>query len=469
MAARRRRGVVVPLVAVAPGASTIKAALPSPPVRQFSFTDFSTNNPTTPLPGNSVDSEYDRTNIAVGDLITFNSEVFNTDGTLIPGSVGLAQLDPTIVADMVTQITAEIQPLVDSAWSYAQSAQASANAAQASAAGVAANAQSAAAAATNAQTSAFAAGASATAAQASAIAAANSASGAAQSANDADGDAALSESYGLVTQAWAEHMPDTIPPNILAVMNITGDHWSSRWWANRAANAFGMLAWWYLGAWAEPGPPSTPYTPTNDPIPPGAMYFDLTRGVMMVWNGEEWVPMGMPTPAVVASLFYKATAGQTAFILTAADLLGHSQSLTNGSGTIVYLNGVRLTPDDGSGTIGDYQVSIPSSTVTLLRQAQVGFILAVDVLVPPSTLAPGAVDIKAINPITPNGTTTTFTLTCADLTTLNIHTPYELLVSVDGVVQQPQTQYQTTANTIVFSTAPAADSVVFMRWFMAAG
>ena len=49
------------------------------------------------------------------------------------------------------------------------------------------------------------------------------------------GAVALAEDWAAVSAAWAEHMPDTIPPNILAVEAITGDHWSSRWWANRAA------------------------------------------------------------------------------------------------------------------------------------------------------------------------------------------------------------------------------------------
>jgi hypothetical protein len=268
-------------------------------------------------------------------------------------------------------------------------------------------------------------------------------------------------------------MPDTIPPNILALTAVTGEHWSSRWWASRAAGAFGMLAWWYMGAYPAPGPPSTPLTPTGDPIPPGGMYFDTTRDQMMVWDGQEWVPFGMPTPASVASLFYTATAGQTVFPLTAGDMFGRSFTLkSDGSnGVDVYLNGVRLTPDDGSGTLGDYQVEPAASTVTLMKGAQAGFILAADVMIPPAQLAPGAVEIKRINPITPDGTTATFTLTCSDGTTLNIVTPFELLVSVDGVIQEAQVQYQTTADTITFvqSPPPSADANIFMQWFMAAG
>jgi hypothetical protein len=49
------------------------------------------------------------------------------------------------------------------------------------------------------------------------------------------GASATAQDYSQVSIEWAEHMPDTIPPNILAINAITGDHWSSRWWANRAA------------------------------------------------------------------------------------------------------------------------------------------------------------------------------------------------------------------------------------------
>lgn len=50
--------------------------------------------------------------------------------------------------------------------------------------------------------------------------------------NVSDAPAALS---ALLAQAWAEHMPDELPADTLAGTGITGDHWSSRWWANQAA------------------------------------------------------------------------------------------------------------------------------------------------------------------------------------------------------------------------------------------
>ena len=42
-----------------------------------------------------------------------------------------------------------------------------------------------------------------------------------------------SEAWAYSSQLWAEHMPDTLPDNALKMMDITGDHWSARWWANR--------------------------------------------------------------------------------------------------------------------------------------------------------------------------------------------------------------------------------------------
>lgn len=124
----------------APTPIAIDAPLPPTVKRQYSFTDFSQNNPTTPPLGNRMDAEYDRINVALNTVISFCSEVKQLAPALT-ASTAVAGADPTD----------------------------------------------------------------------------------------------LELDFAVVSQAWAEYMPDTIPPNILAVMNVTGDHWSSRWWSNRAA------------------------------------------------------------------------------------------------------------------------------------------------------------------------------------------------------------------------------------------
>ena len=229
-------------------------------------------------------------------------------------------------------------------------------------------------------------------------------------AGDVDGANATAADYAQVSIEWAEHLPDTIPPNILAINSISGQHWSSRWWALRAANAFGMMAWWYMGAWPGP-PPTTPNTPTGDPIPPGAMYFDELLGVMLVWNGSSWVPLAQgAAAATTASLYYHATAGQTVFPLSVADRYGHTFAFnqTKTEGLFALINGVRLEP-----TV-DFTVDTVASSVTFLRPLVANTIVMFDLLTPVAQLTPGGtVSTVLLSPLAPNGSTTVFPLTVA--------------------------------------------------------
>ena len=196
------------------------------PRRGYCFTDHAVNNPAAPPPGDRLDGEVDRINLALGQLIDFVSVSLNSDGTLKPGTVGQAQLKadafPPPPAPVITQAatpapTDAIDPL-DAAGDAAASAAA-----------------------------------------------------AEMSANHAKGSENICVDYGVLTQAWAEYMPDVIPPNILAVMGVTGDHWSSRWWANRCSQL--------IQAGFQPSPPvsSGPLLPArivNDTVPPSLTLAD---------------------------------------------------------------------------------------------------------------------------------------------------------------------------------------------------
>ena len=279
-------------------------------------------------------------------------------------------------------------------------------------------------------------------------------------AGDDAGAAAVSADYAEVAIKWAEWMPDTIPPNILAVNAISGDHWSSRWWANRSANAFGMLAWWYLGAWPDPGPPSTPNDPTGHPLPTGAVYFNTTHNQMMVWNGSAWIANAFsPAKNAVASLYYHATAGQTVFPLTTADLYGQSFAFNAAApeSVEVFVAGDRIER-------GLYTVNTTTSTVTFATGiTPAGTSVIFDLLAPASEFAAG---ICLVNDIVPDGSTTIFHLTVrVDGRAVAATRSEELTVSVDGVVQEPVVAYTAAGDTITFSTAPASDSLVFIIWF----
>ena len=286
-------------------------------------------------------------------------------------------------------------------------------------------------------------------------------------AGDDAGATATSADYAQVSIEWAEHLPDTIPPNILAINAISGEHWSSRWWALRAANAFGMMAWWYMGAWPGP-PPTTPLTPTGDPIPPGGMYFDTDLGFMLVWNGSSWVPLAQgAAAATTATLYYHATAGQTLFPLSAADRYGHTFAFnqTHSEGLFALINGVRLEP-----TV-DFTVDTVGSSVTFLRPLPLNAIVMFDLLTPVAQLTPGGtVSTVLLTPIAPNGSTTAFPLTIAHSgAPTNVAKNEELLVVVNGVPQRPGNAYNASAASITFAEAPEADAIVFIVWFGPAG
>jgi hypothetical protein len=282
--------------------------------------------------------------------------------------------------------------------------------------------------------------------------------------------AAVAEDWANVSIAWAEHMPDTIPPNILATNAITGEHWSSRWWAMKSANAFGMMAMLYCGA--SDVPPME--TLIGDPLTPGCLYFDTNTNTMQVWNGSAWQPFTIPQKAFTASLYYVASEGQQFFPLSTPDLYNNTFTINqqDPEGIECYVNGARLTPDNNPGMItGDFFVSILNNWITLAQTLPAGAIVAIDVLQTASQLAPGAVAITPLTNInTPpgyqNGVRVSFTLTVkSNGTSPNLAGPEELLVSIDGVIQEAGVQYSASANTITFLQAPTADAYVFMSWY----
>lgn len=137
------------------------AALPAAPVLGYSFTAFSTNNPSGQQPGANLDAEFNRTNTAIGAILTILRVALNADGTL-----NSAQVEAAIAA---------------------------ADGGNTNSGGV----------------------------------------------NVADAPSALS---ALLAQAWAEYMPDQLPADTLANTGISGDHYSSRWWANQAAQTIQNLS-----------------------------------------------------------------------------------------------------------------------------------------------------------------------------------------------------------------------------------
>jgi hypothetical protein len=120
------------------------------------------------------------------------------------------------------------------------------------------------------------------------------------------------EIWAYASKDWAEHMPDTIPDGSVTVMDITGDHWSSRWWANYASQiveeGLGVP-----GPQGPQGPPGTLNCTVSDtppvPVQQGHIWWESDSANLFVWYADgtsaQWVqitgPTGVPGPAGPAS------------------------------------------------------------------------------------------------------------------------------------------------------------------------
>lgn len=458
--------------------TTVTDAPPLPPdvTRQYSFTDHSVNAPSTPQPGDRLDAEFDRTNSAVNQITDFLEQTFDAEGNLLPGSVTLDRIDPHAVADIQARVTPGLQPFVDRAQTAAAGAEVEridAEDAAEEAMGHAEDAASAAATARAANQQAQQAQAAATTA---AAATADEATSASNYANDAEDSANRAFRDARLAGAWAEWMDggSPIPDMFFAHTSVTGQHWSSRWWATQAAAAFGSMASLYLGAW--PTPPTS--TITGQPIPIGAIYYNTTTNQPYVWDGAHWNPFYAPTKALTLSLTYVATADQTVFPLTTPDITGSSYTMdpTYPEPIEAYVNGNRTIYDAPAGQ-GDFTVDPATSTLTFTKPLYVGSIVTLNVLAPVTSLAPSRVTTTPlldfdIDPATGNpgqidGVKKAFTLAKASTPhdAVTVSSNVEILVFLDGVAQQPGIAYSVSGSTITFTEAPTPGTVNWTLWY----
>ena len=110
-------------------------------------------------------------------------------------------------------------------------------------------------------------------------------------------------------------------------------------------------------------------------------------------SGSEWVPLvqnmvtvklalnqvfGLQAPIQKAlSLYYVSSAGQTLFPLSIPDLYGNTVLLVPTITLSVTRNGVRQTPDNGTG-VGGYTIDVLDNAINLLWPAGAGEIVLVD-------------------------------------------------------------------------------------------
>ena len=255
--------------------------------RVFSFSDWNRHHPSEPPPGDMLDASFDAQNSRIAELEQLVMKVLRADGQLRNEIVSLDSLTPDfqarfdqILKDSIKEIAFDVRiPAKNAVESGNSAVQAAAKAEIA-----AAKAEITENAIQQAQISAFNA-ISDLEARISTLRGLVSTVEARYVTDSQDWDDASSEAQAWAesSRLWAEHMPDTLPDNALKVMDVTGDHWSSRWWANQAANAFGALTSLYLGV--HPVPPTT--NNNGGPIELGSIYYDSTTDKAYVWDGSQ--------------------------------------------------------------------------------------------------------------------------------------------------------------------------------------
>jgi hypothetical protein len=450
--------------------------------RVFDFSDWQVSHPQDPPPGDMLDASFDAQDNKINELMVLLESVRRSDGVIANATVTHDSIHPEVLTYLERKIGGKTAK-------SAEKAEKSASEADSSRVQAALEADSA----TNARNEALSASLLADSAQKAISERVSDLHSRAEqllrvirlaeddlATMEADWQTSRSqaESWAKASRDWAEFMGNetglyldpnaTIPPSTLNVMGITGDHWSSRWWANRADNAFGRLTDLYLGAWVDP--------PTHNleggPIQVGSIYYDTDDGQPYVWDGDSWMPFWAPNRAATSTLWYRATAGQTLFSTQIPDQNGNTFLFDQAhpEGTDVHVNGVKLTPS-GAGPEGDYLVDHVASTVTLARPVRVGDIVAIDLLLSPEQLAPGSAQAWSLTFVeTIDGSRTSFTLVpkaAGGPSPVNLVRSEEAFVSLDGVIQEPGVSYTALGANLTFTTPPEANSKVFVTWLQA--
>lgn len=283
-----------------PGPSDFKR-----PERKFSFTSWSRDHAGEQQPGIRLDAQFNDHAESIMSLGRMVVPLIRDDGALANGIVGSDQLAPEIVDGIVDEAARAVRP-------YVREAQVAATRAAVSEGEAVEAAYRARSAAATVERDVEYIRGEADGSLARVIAAAANAERVRLEVEDrarvvaekgrlAEEATASAEDYALVCQAWAEYLPDKIPPNLLAVMGVTGDHWSSRFWANQASQTVQEIEAdivevdrivsdfdkRYLGAAAS--------DPTVDlrgrPLQAGALYFNVNTRFMLVYDGSSWIEL----------------------------------------------------------------------------------------------------------------------------------------------------------------------------------
>jgi hypothetical protein len=450
------------------------------PQRIFSFSDHSQMRPKEPPPGDRLDAQFHELAEAIRTTQDALAEIRRDDGQLKNRTVTEHHLVDGLLADIKTNLTSELAPFALSV------AGASANAIEAerNAALYAKDCERAVAVATTLVNG--------MAALRHLIETKSDVN--ARAADIADMFATEAENWANYSHAqadnaiaakdealqWAEYLAGPVVDSGAAPAYIAASPfphglysqpvegglaglWSAKWWALQAYNLVGAAGQFFLGPWpggplpGEQNPSTGQVAPM--PIPPGSIYYDTTTSQIMVWDGTAWKhAVGLLSPAAQAHYVYNATAGQQNF--SGPDLSGQTP-VVGDQPSDVHVNGVRLV----NGL--DYSVDTGTNTLHISAALPVNSTVQWDLMASPAVPA-ASVQAWKIKPLTPNGSSQDFPLRYASgASTLdaNVGSSPELLVALDGAMQEPGSDFTASGATLHMAVAPGADADLWAVWY----
>lgn len=452
------------------------------PGRLFSFADWTKAQPTQPPPGDRLDAQFLELIAAIESTQAALADVRRDDGGIVNRSVGRDQLVGDLLEELVVDARRRIEELVSRVASAVAATQHSEQNAQ-----FFANDAEDAVTVARQLTSGLAAMRQLVDQRASYIARASEAY--VTEATDAENWANYSKAQadnaikakdealqfaeylaGPVVDALSApaYIASSPFPHGLFYQPVEGGLaglWSAKWWALQAQNLVGTAGIYYLGAWSTPPLPGQQNPATGqvvpNPILTGSLYYDSASGQLKVFDGLQWKQTAALAPTFAARFAYIATAGQQFF--TGPDMNGATPEV-GASPSAVHVNGVMLLPDE------DYDVDAASSALTINTPLTVGSVVQWDLLASSASLAPGTVNAFKILPMTPDGVAVDFALQYLDPISgspvpASVGSGAQLMVSLDGCIQEPGASYTASGSTLHFVTAPVATSALWAVWY----
>ena len=193
----------------------------------------------------------------------------------------------------------------------------------------------------------------------------------------------------------------------------------------------------------------------------GDMWYDTDTGIINIYIGTAWVESTVNLYAGGLNNYLQVANVASNTSTTSATLSGNTATFTRADSSTftLDLSGIASSGGGASVTVSTTAPSSPSvGDQWFDSEDAIMYIYYdshwVEVQASQQTLTPYEIDVATF---TANGTATAFTHTSETVAAK------DMIVTVDGVIQRPTTDYTVSSKTVTFGTAPANTSIVAVR------